>query len=1061
MSFRREHIFIAQAALLFILSLALVVQIGRLLSDVRWTRVDLTGRDMGTLSAQTRAYLNTLSEPLAITYFATPKRAMPAHLKSVEDEVRALLSAFKTQAPDKIDIRIIDPDLSEQVGQRYAARKRVAPFSVRDILRDEHSERKVWSSLVLASGNQPEIFIQKITSEDLPLLEPFILAHLKAQRRPPRPVIGVSANPNFSLSKNFMSQYGEIRHIDLSHAPSIPEDVDVLFWFDPHIADQRHIRALRRFLDSGRTAVLAGSPYGIDYARAETIQYRAYTTGPAWPTLLAPFGIRPLPDLLMDQNSGPVFFADETGAPHQADAPFHLRVMPGFYDLKGFLSPARGALNFAWAGALELNARKIAETGYQVEILGTTTENAYAQPIPQESFTNDELTDNIKVGKQNLMLRLVPDTPWQGELIVLATASPFRDGIFNQPSYGHRVFMQTAMRTFTENTRILRGRVERPTPPALPELSHRTRIFWRIAAVFVLPVLFLLIGAHRYATGGNAWASVRGIGGLPLRVGLALAAILIASRIWSAPLVRLSDLTEERIHTPLSFSREHLSGAPLSADLILPARADLPAPLKHLERTVVNRLDDLGISHTLRRPAHLSPQDRARLNALGLRPFEVRAVRHDTDVSEQILSGLLLHHPGNATPIPRLDDRTLDHLEFLLATAAKRLATGQTPHIAFISETPRLSPAEAYEYHQQGLSPPRGADVFSEAQTLLSDYGYRVTYVDPRAESLPDDIDLIIWMQPRRHAAPMIARVSRHLAAGGAALIALQHYNIQQRQYRGAGFQTVYWPQPQYQDFNQYLIPLGLEQVREVLLDRTRARLSLETQINRAAVREFETQEVALPFLIRAVNPNFNADMTITRHLGDQLFIWGNRFVPNPDSLRTHGLRATPLIATSNWAWAYDWSGGWLPETIFSPDSLLSGHQPLALLAEGSFPVYDAAETPDGGIVGTLRLLPGNPPGALVLIGSSEMFKNEHLYTPGFQHDQFLLNAVAHLAHGPQYAELQARRKIARGFAYLPPEQKTLWRAFVLGTGPALILLYGLIRHYALTRLHVETLMHS
>lgn len=1043
MSFRREHIFIAQAALLFVLSLALVVQIGRLFSDVRWVRLDLTGRDTGTLSPQTRAYLKTLSEPLSITYFATPKRALPAHLKSLENEVHALLSAIKAQAPDKIDFRIIDPDLSDQIGQHYAARKRVAPFSVRDILRDEHSERKVWSSLVLAYGDQPEIFIQKIAPEDLPLLEPFILAHLKAQQQPPRPVIAVSANPNFSLSKNFMSQYGEIRDIDLSRSPSIPEDVDVLFWFDPHSADQRHIRALQKFLDSGRTAVLAGSPYGIAYTRAESIRYRAYTTGPAWPALLAPFGIHPVSDLLMDQNNGPVFFADETGAPHQADAPFHLRVMPGFYDLKGFLSPARGALNFAWAGALELDPRKIAETGYQVEILATTTENAYAQPIPQELFTNDDLRDNIKIGKQNLMLRLIPDTPWKGELIVLATASPFRDGIINQPGYGHRVFLQTAMRTLTENTRLLRGRVERPTPPALPELSHRARIFWRIAAVFALPVFFLLIGVHRT----SAWASVRGIGGLPLRVGIALAAILIASRIWSDRLLRLCDVTEERIHTPLPFSRAHFSGAPLSADLILPARADLPTPLKHIERSVVNRLDDLGISHTLRRPAHLSPQDRARLNALGLRPFEVRAVRHDTDISEQILSGLLLHHPGKTTPIPRLDDRTADHLEFLLATAAKRLSTGQTPHIAFISETPRLSPAEAYEYHQQGLSPPRGADVFSEAQTLLRDYGYRVSYVDPRSESLPDGIDLIIWMQPRRQAAPMIARVSRHLAAGGAALIALQHYNIQQRQYRGAGFQTVYWPQPQYQDFNQYLTPLGMEQVREILLDRTRARLSLETQINRAAVREYETQEVALPFLIRAVNPNFNAHSPITRHLGDQLFIWGNRFVLNPDSLRTRGLRATPLISTSDRAWAYDWSGGWLPETIFSPDTLLSGHQPLALLAEGAFPIYDPAETPDGRIVGTLRHLPGNPPGKLLLIGSSEMFKNDHLYAPGFQHDQFLLNAIAHLAHGPEYAQWQARRKTARGFAYLPPEQKTLWRTFVLGTGPVLILLYGFIRY--------------
>ena len=55
--------------------------------------------------------------------------------------------------------------------------------------------------------------------------------------------------------------------------------------------------------------------------------------------------------------------------------------------------------------------------------------------------------------------------------------------------------------------------------------------------------------------------------------------------------------------------------------------------------------------------------------------------------------------------------------------------------------------------------------------------------------------------------------------------------------------------------------------------------------------------------------------------------------------------------------------------------------------------------------------------GALLLIGSSEMFKNEHLLTPGFQHDQFLLNAVAQMAYGEDLAALQARRPTPRGFA--------------------------------------------
>ncbi len=1044
MSLRREHLFIGQCALLFVLCLAFILQLGRLFANTNWARLSLSQRNTHQLLPETQSFLSHLPTSLSLTYFATPKQNMPTHLKGVEDPVCDLLQAFKNHAPDKVDYRIIDPDLSGKGGLFYAARKKVSPFSVRDILHDERSERNVWSSLVVATGDRPEILIQKMTPDDIHLLEKFILSNLKAQQHTPKPIIAISAPPYFSLFRNHVKQYGEVIDIDLNKTHKIPERADVLFYFDPQMVNQAHIKSIQQFMDRGRTVVLAGSTYGIDYAHAGQMQYHAYSSGTGWATLLAPFGISPQPDLLMDTNNGPIFFRDNNGGIHQVDAPFHLRLMPGFYDLKGFLSPARGALNFVSASPLEIHPRKLSEAGFSVDILGTTTENSYVQPIPTEPFTNNHLNDNLKVGKQNLMLRLFTDSMWKGDLIVLASASPFRDGIFNQPNFAHRVFLQTFMRTFTENTRIVRGRVDRPEPIPLPELGNAARVFWRIAVVFLVPTLLIMFGAHRYFSGGGSGLALRNMGRLPVQVGLAVVFLFVASRLWTHRLAQLADFTEENVHTLLPITRQVLSGNTLKADLILPVRANLPARLKHVETTITERLADLTISYTLRRPEHLSSQDRARLTALGLRPFDVQTVRHDDRISESIISGLLLHQQDKTTAIPRLDNFTVDHLEFLLTSAQKRLTTGHISHVALISEPPRLSPAEAFEYQQQGLSPPKGADVFSQLQMLLRNYGYHVTYVNPQSKNLPTNTDLVIWMQPRRDAGHMTHLVSRYLSGGGRVLVALQHYNIQQRQYRGGGFQTVYWPQPQYQDFNAYLSPLGLEQIQEVLMDRTRARLSLETQINRLAVREFESQEVALPFLIRAVSPNFNHQSPITKHLGDQLFIWGNRFSIQTDRLHNHKLTATPLISTSNLAWAYVWSGGWLPESAFVPDSLLIGHQPLSVLVEGAFPVFTPADSVQR--TPLLHHLQPNPLGQLLLVGSSEMFKNEHLYAPEFQHEQFLLNAVAFLTGGPDMAELQSRRKIARGFPYLPADDKILYRIFVVGFGPFMILLYGLLR---------------
>ncbi|MGB1719146.1 MAG: hypothetical protein ACPHO6_13355, partial [Candidatus Latescibacterota bacterium] len=79
-------------------------------------------------------------------------------------------------------------------------------------------------------------------------------------------------------------------------------------------------------------------------------------------------------------------------------------------------------------------------------------------------------------------------------------------------------------------------------------------------------------------------------------------------------------------------------------------------------------------------------------------------------------------------------------------------------------------------------------------------------------------------------------------------------------------------------------------------------------------------------------------------------------------------------------------------------------------------------------------------------VGSSEMFKNEYLYAAGFQHDQFLLNAVAHMAYGEALAELQARRPVSRGFAFQSPQAKSAWRAVSIGLAPLLFALYGAVR---------------
>jgi hypothetical protein len=163
------------------------------------------------------------------------------------------------------------------------------------------------------------------------------------------------------------------------------------------------------------------------------------------------------------------------------------------------------------------------------------------------------------------------------------------------------------------------------------------------------------------------------------------------------------------------------------------------------------------------------------------------------------------------------------------------------------------------------------------------------------------------------------------------------------------------------------------------------------------------------------------------------------------DKLRAMNIRAQVAVTTSDRSWSYPWRGGWLPPEVFHSEDYLPERQPLVVLLEGRFD--RAAFSADEGGRGELALVEeAEADGQLLLIGSSEMFKNEHLYAAEFQHDQFLLNAVAQMAYGQELAELQARRPVSRGFVSQSTEAKSFWRVFSVGLAPLLFAVYGVWR---------------
>ncbi len=1040
--------------------------------------------------------LASLRDDVFIIYYVSARERMPSHMRRVEREVTDLLEAMRAAARGKLQFHVVDPTADADL-QGFAARRAVAPVRLRHVERDAYSEQEVWSTLTVAYGPRQPAMIEGLGPEHLPRLQSLILGHLNQLESPRAPVFALSAPAGFSRLAAFLAEKGRVIRCSRAGGARIPEDADVFFWMDPGQADAALLAELRRFLESGRSVVVAGGLYSAALGgAADQPVLRLAASDYEADTLLGAFGLRPVPGLLLDARS-----AELTLPSGGAPAPFRVACLAPNQDFHSMAREPLGALLFVVPTPFALDAERLAAEGWRAEVLATSSDESTLLAVGPGELPLAALSAAAgeSVPRQPLLVRLRHADPWQGSFVAAAASSLFRDETFDIDTLAHKRLAGVLVDTLAAGDRLVLGRsgVHRPAP--LPALSRAARTAWQAFAVLLFPALLLALAFARLCrpgAGGSARREARpGRRGRVLfcaRVAAAFLGVLLVAQGAAAPGWR-ADLSTAKTNSlckaSLEIARQAAAGGEVEAELLFSAAERLPPELRPQVSRLEALLDEMkrrGAGLRVRRvdPEDLDAGARARLAEQGIEPARTTSRRDEVTTVRTSWSALRLARAGRAEVLLLPDAASFEDLEFRVAFALWRLATGKRPHVAFASDAPRLSAGEAYTYFQsRGLIPPSGKDAYSLAREVLCRAGFRVTHVNPRAPVLPPDLDLLVWLQPRRDVRLMLEAFVEHLHRGGRALLAAQHFNIQSRQHRGAGLEFVYWPQPQSPDVEEFYFPdLGLLLVREVLCDAASLPIDLESQVDRSGRREFATMHLAKPFLIRALAADFARDSLVMRGLGDQAFLCGACFRVDEARLAAAGLRARALITTSPRSWSFDWQGGWLPPgcLAFPPSTddgdpetsgdgaplPLLGKVPLALLAEGTFPWPERAFVhppvrlgADG--VPVRDPVPPYPrpepgaeaaPGRLLFLGCSEMFKDERLLAlqPEFRADQLLLNAAAELALEPVLAEIAARRLPARGFEPLDAGARARWQLAAVLTIVALLLFIGVARRLAL-----------
>jgi len=1049
--------------LLALAAAVLGVRVARKLEAGGGLRVELARARPTALSAHTLARFGALAERVIATYYVSPPDRMPAEMRRMELEVTDLLAALHARFPARFDYQVVDP---EQDLAGFSARQRVSPFQVRSVTRDAWDERTVWSTLVLSAGARPEARLAGLKPEHLPYLQDLLAAWLDQLAAPRTPRLALAAPAGFDELADALAEHGTLTRVELDAGAPLPA-CDVLFWMRPARVDGERLRALERLLASGTSLVIAGEAVEPAETVREGVPYVAFRPrSSALAELAAHFGLGLEPELVLDPTAEEL---EIEGA--KVLAPHWLRCIAPAQDFHRFAGQPNGTLLFRAPCAFVPVPARLAELGWTATVLATSSDGAWrGTPFADERAWSTLVRDESRaLPRQALMVDLVHDEPGRGELVFAGAATPFEDGFLHREHVAHGRLLDVLLRETTSPERLVFAAVERDAPAPLPPLGASQRLAWRAFGV-ALPLLLLVLLLHgrglARGVGGLAGRAARSARALALPAG-ALGAVFVVVRATQAVDVGL-DWTAARANSLAAETRaiaaRSASLGSISARLYVSERSRLPPALRAPAQRIAELLREFAragapLDVAASDPDELPPPARAALASAGLEAH-VGATSDDgvTRVTHYTCA-LQLAHAGTTLALDFPDARSLERLEFRLALALERLGGREQPRVAFASDIPRLTAAEAFEYQQKSEFAPGGADVYALARASLARNDLAVVHVNPRAPALPAASDVLVWLQPRRSIEAMLRVTVDYLGAGGKVVLAAQHLQPKPQQFRGGDFAPQYWPQPQSCDLEALYFPeLGIELVREVLFDALAFPLATESELTgRGARREIERQESALPFQIRLSAANL-APHPLTRALGDQAFLWANRLRWDEAKLRALGLTVTPLAFTSAKTWSYAWTGGWIPpELLRGPVAMEKssgagylGRQTLMALFEGPFPrptrplTLNPTAEETAAAAQAAQGAPAPKPGKLLFVGDSACFENERLASDAFRGDQLLWNAVTNLALEPELASVAARARVTPGFGFVEPRARLAWRAFVLGAGPAACLLAAL-----------------
>ena len=545
----------------FLVMIAIGLVLANVLSAYFYTRVDLTERNLFTLSGGTKRLISDLDDVLTVrAYFS---ENLPPPFNSHERTVRDILEEYVAYSNGKVRLEIIHPDGNEELEER-ATDDGVSKVPHAALEQDEAHEVQGYRGVAFAYRGETKSIPVLSRSADISGLEydftttirqvvgekrtvGFVTGHGEPGINPPPPrqsPMGPQPDPGISYLHKLVKNHN-LREVSLKGSPPDPEEIRGLMVVGPSKSiPEAELYVLDQYLMSGGTLAVFFNGTQVQEQMGEVT---ATTNETGLEPVLHSWGVDVLHDVVMDTQTDRYLVQKQVRTP-LGNLPMSIpRPYPGWPHLSGseidedhpllFRLPG---LTLLWPSTVRPTSESAEDDQITARVLARTTDQAWAarnnfdlDPQQEESEWIEQREAASDRGRFPLVVEVsgtfrshfaeqgrpaaagddeidsedlehLTESTAPGRLLVVGDADFLNIqyvGTNRRPRHtpSNLTFLMNTLDWLAEDEDLIEVRAKRLEDPSLPELSDGERSWIKWGNIIAWPVLFLLLGVIRWS----------------------------------------------------------------------------------------------------------------------------------------------------------------------------------------------------------------------------------------------------------------------------------------------------------------------------------------------------------------------------------------------------------------------------------------------------------------------------------------------------------------------------------------------------------------------------------